>query len=303
MPFLGFHGYSVSSSNYGVWYNDFMGCLIAYPRELELESMHISRVARTKSWPRAPPPTRVQRAKDFLNPVGWVRSALALPGQTKHYVHSKIAGVLGLKTPKKVRDDSKADPWALAMKRENTAVMVRLKKQGVGGSFVVATYHMPCLYYCPPTMSIHASLVVKAVQKWAGGDPYVLMGDFNFMPSGDAYSLVTTGSLPEGSAGLPAYPNPNDPWRIDLEQTVTSAYVLKNKEDPEISYYSRMWGKPMFEDTLDYIFLPSNSDMEVVSVVPVLTKADLKDCDSLPDQDEPSDHLLLGATLRMPLIQ
>lgn len=32
--------------------------------------------------------------------------------------------------------------------------------------FAVATYHMPCMFYLPPAMVIHAALAVQRTQVW-----------------------------------------------------------------------------------------------------------------------------------------
>jgi len=57
--------------------------------------------------------------------------------------------------------------------------------------------------------------------------------------------------------------------------------------------------EPEFIDTLDYIFLSSvaSSSWEVSSVLPLPDRSSVQG--PLPNQEEPSDHLMLAATLRL----
>lgn len=66
-----------------------------------------------------------------------------------------------------------------------------------GESFCVGTYHMPCMFRIPPVMTIHTSMIVKHISRLAGTDPFVLAGDFNFVPDSACYKIVT-----EGGEGL-----------------------------------------------------------------------------------------------------
>lgn len=60
-------------------------------------------------------------------------------------------------------------------------------------SFCVGTYHMPCMFRVPPVMAIHTTMLVKHMARLAGSDPFVLAGDFNFVPDSACYKIVTEG--------------------------------------------------------------------------------------------------------------
>lgn len=59
--------------------------------------------------------------------------------------------------------------------------------------FCVGTYHMPCLFRVPPVMTIHTSMLVRHVSRLSEADPFVIAGDFNFVPGSDCYKIVTEG--------------------------------------------------------------------------------------------------------------
>jgi hypothetical protein len=40
-------------------------------------------------------------------------------------------------------------------------VSVRLRERSSGAVLSVSTYHMPCIYWMPPVMTIHASLAAQ----------------------------------------------------------------------------------------------------------------------------------------------
>ena len=63
---------------------------------------------------------------------------------------------------------------------------------GSSTRFVVATYHMPCLFGSDEkcqTMVMHASWLLQYAQKWAGGLPLVVAGDFNLKPQDATYTV------------------------------------------------------------------------------------------------------------------
>ena len=67
--------------------------------------------------------------------------------------------------------------WAEVMKRQNAAVCVRLVERASGQRFVVATYHMPCLFGSDEkcqVMVAHAALLMQRVQRFAQNDPLVV---------------------------------------------------------------------------------------------------------------------------------
>ena len=233
------------------------------------------------------------------------------------------------------------DPLGYSRGRKNTCVSVLLRPvaggSGSGGSgggggggdgdggvddqsgcFWFSTYHMPCAFWAPPIMTVHAALVAQHVQKLAaggggdgggGGDdggvrapttPLILAGDFNFYPKLPQYELYQRGSLEEGHPACPqSYPE-GLAWRPTLAAPLASAYALRNGEEPAFTNFCISGHQTRFEETLDYIFVSEDS-VGVTATTALPSAEDYADVVSLPTEEEPSDHLLIGATLEIAL--
>ena len=72
-----------------------------------------------------------------------------------------------------------------------------------------------------------------------------------------------------------------------------SAYVLKNKVEPEFTNYAKVKDDPPFIGTLDYIFLSSHWKVNRVKSLPPLEGFQ----GPIPTENEPSDHLLISADI------
>lgn len=74
-----------------------------------------------------------------------------------------------------------------------------------------------------------------------------------------------------------------------------SAYAIKKGSEPDFTNYAQSRGSEPFIDTLDFIFL---SEQWQVSDVMELVH---RDCSGGPfpnlDKDEPSDHVMIAASL------
>jgi endonuclease/exonuclease/phosphatase family metal-dependent hydrolase len=219
-------------------------------------------------------------------------------------------------------------PWDLAKNRVNTMVCLRLRHKDVdesaGLDFLVATYHMPCQFWEPATMTIHTAICLQSLQQLAENRyPHILAGDFNFKPHSPQYALTTTGAFgpmvedpsdPEvdGKASAPPGPlYPNDPFKFTLPRgPYKSAYREALGSEPRFTNYAMTGNqtKP-FCDTLDYIFyrdgekfkkrtarLQAKSALDLTETCDAITGRGLK---SLPSDTEYSDHLLLAAELEL----
>merc|ERR1712070_557215 len=92
-----------------------------------------------------------------------------------------------------------------ASKRHNQMICVRLcpianptptpssSSSSSSSSFVVGTYHMPCMFYKPAAMNIHSMLSVNYIHSFSRGVPYIYCGDFNIKPKSSMYDLITKG--------------------------------------------------------------------------------------------------------------
>jgi len=219
-------------------------------------------------------------------------------------------------------------PWDLAKNRVNTMICLRLRPSGAseddGLDFLVATYHMPCQFWEPATMSIHTVLCFQQLQQLSEGKyPHILAGDFNFKPHSPQYAFVTTGAFPpkvidpedpavDGKASLPADPlYPNDPFQFTLPRgPMKSAYAEVLGKEPRFTNHAmtKDQTKP-FTGTLDYIFFKEGGKNKGKKAT--ITAKSVQDVDpkcqellgqgvkSLPNESEYSDHLLIAADFEL----
>jgi len=179
------------------------------------------------------------------------------------------------------------DVWGLARAKQNKILHIMLKHNSSNTEFAVSTYHMPSKAKNQPLMVIHAALAANAAKKYANGKPYILCGDFNTLPINEGYTLFRTGNT---SLTIPDEGDPK--WEATIEK-LRSAYA-ENGGEPAYTCSSLMNSKPLFQGTIDYIFL--SDKWKVTDVLPVPT---LGDTESIPNATEPSDHVMIGATLSL----
>jgi len=274
----------------------------AYPTAaLETVSVDISRLSDTYqgTWPERP------ERPGILSSL--VSQLLSVPQK-----------LLGIQKDKECH-------WSMAQRRFNVLLTVVLRDRESGQEFCVGNYHMPCAYYAPFVMTMHGDLCLAHVQRMAAASnsgststntkddkddenssphaeqpprPYILAGDFNFKPVDPVYRLLTTGTLGDNDLPTPPSHRPDHaPWKPTLREPVQSAYaVLNNGHEPDFTNYARVGEAPPFIDTLDYIFVaPRGVDVESVLELPHRDQAD----GPFPNADEPSDHVLLAANVRV----
>jgi 2',5'-phosphodiesterase len=234
-------------------------------------------------------------------------------------VHRALEWMRILPDPKQLEWN---DPWNIAEYRNNVLVTLKLQDKDTDKSFVVSNYHMPCCYYVPRVMTIHVDLAAAHVQRLAvsmnnnkNGDdkrssqptslPFILVGDWNIKPNSSSYRLLTTGQMDKGDPDWPS-PKYGMTWEPSAKP-MKSAYQIKEGSEPNFTNYARIRDDEPFIDTLDYIFLSSNSSNDKDD------GSDWKvhDVKSLPHRDEaggpfpnldylePSDHLLIAADLEL----
>jgi hypothetical protein len=141
-------------------------------------------------------------------------------------------------------------------------VTVTLADIPSGCEFTVACYHMPCMFYAPKVMTLHAAWAAERAFQVAEGRPLVLTGDFNLKPGDPAYQLLTSGVV-EDVTGLPSYPEhpgSDSKWTAGSKiKPLMSAYVKVNGREPVFTNWAHEPGKEPFVDCLDYLF--STEDM------------------------------------------
>ena len=243
-----------------------------------------------------------------------------------------LGAKLGLYTPKKPRGGYQRPPktiWQQSQDKNNRMVYFRLApKSGNGQEFGVATYHMPCVFWEPKVMVVHAALAAQRTAALARGAPHVLLGDFNFKPGDAAYRLVTEGTLDESDPHYPAAPA-WEPWRAELEAPMTSAYAAMGGEPAFTNHTVSGMNPAPFTDTLDYIFYSEGFDATAVMPTPP-SSALIEECKApqpggnapptgapplpvgemssalreagvpfCPNFLEPSDHIMIAAELTL----
>ena len=74
-----------------------------------------------------------------------------------------------------------------------------------------------------------------------------------------------------------------------------SAYQVCNGKEPDFTNYAKVKDEPAFIDTLDYIFV--SDQWKVTGVQPTPMRNEVQG--PLPNDDEPSDHILITAELTL----
>jgi len=270
--FFSHRNYVFVSDLYGHKFNGYMGCGLAFPRDrFELQDMSLLCVAEQKKWFSERPFLLWRFVLFFL---GFFRALLL---------------VLRLKFSIIEKRFQESDN-SVSERRYNRIIIAKLKSLRTMKSFVVSTYHMPCEYMRPRTMTTHCILAAQTAQEFADDLPLVLCGDFNITPSTFQYKTLTTGVLDKTHPEYPKLP-PQDNWNPVI-RPMRSAYFVKNGKEPEFTNYA--FTKDTFVGTLDYLFLSHH--WRVKQVVPLPQSTSHFET-PLPTLKEPSDHLCVGANL------
>ena len=108
---------------------------------------------------------------------------------------------------------------------------------------------------------------------------------------------MTRGRLLPGNFAYPP-PPPHEPWRPELPRPLRSAYAEARGAEPDFTNYAltaHMRDGP-FIGTLDYIWLAGDAlAAERADALPHRSVV----AGPYPTADEPSDHVLLAADLRL----
>lgn len=172
-PYFVKNGYHLITALYGNKFNGYMGVGVAVPlAKYDINNVDITRIADVKRMPKkSRDETIVMKMLKTLNSWFW-----------------KLAQTLRLYKPP-------IDMWDSALYRHNQMICTRLQCKDTGRSFVVGTYHMPCMFELPSVMNVHCALSAQHIQRFAKDDPYLYVGDFNIKPDSSQYELLTKGTL------------------------------------------------------------------------------------------------------------
>lgn len=249
------NNYSMFYTLYGNIYNDNMGVCIAYPND------------RYKS-----------NNSEIIN-IG-----LSLTSKTKEkskpsffrnifiYILFSLISLLCSVSDKfrKWYDEKTFNPLSFSQSKRNRLLCINLTDKKIDKSFTMATYHMPCAFKYEKVMLIHGSQVMKMLNDYLNRNDYnhavIFAGDFNIRPNTIEYDNLLNGS---------------DNLKLK------SSYHIYNNNEPE--YTCRTFtslSNSLFSGCIDYIFY--NDEYFYIDHVAKLTNETL-----LPNEHEPSDHLLL----------
>jgi len=273
VPLFEQHGYTCATALTGSQFGGYMGQCIAWPTDkfkaIEVQSIRVSDTV-----------------------AGWSETPYSKPAPpSKGELLSRL--IYGEKPVEKPPFDC----WKEAQKRHNAVVLARLEHKKTKKQFVVATYHMPCLFGSDDkckVMTIHASLLFQQAQRFAKGQPLVVGGDFNIQPPSAQYDFITQGKLDNSH---PQNPQDSSPLGIDLQiSPMRSAYAVHSAE-PEFTNLARnkFSRDGPFIETLDYIFLSDEISVEGIKKLP--PKSEMASVQSYPSALEPSDHVMIYADL------
>lgn len=282
--FFAERGYAVVFAQYGKHHNGYMGVMLAWPTKLyEAVDVEICRLADTAPrdvWPKPKPQSQSLAKFGYLTYQG-------------------LTEILGCRPPES--QGSADGEWFLAQSRFNEAVFAKLKMRGTTNTFSVGTYHMPCLFGTTEkvrAVNIHSRLLLTRLAKFAQGTPVALMGDFNIQPGTSSYQLIENGGSAEGIQKEGSWKEVCILDRLPPAAggRLQSAYKAFHGQEPLFTNYALSGSQTEpFVATLDYIWF-SPEKLQVVACEKLPKKEEVKG--PFPNQDEPSDHLPLHATLR-----
>ena len=280
--------YYLVTGLYGNKFNGYMGVGIAIPKKLyNINDIIINRIADTYIDENS----NVKKYDDNKsnNTSGIFKS---LKNQLKK-ISLTIGSLVGIGKNNVTKE--KLDPWYEANKKMNQMVILQLEKKKQNKSnkdstFYIGTYHMPCMFKLPAVMMIHCAASTQYIQKIANGKPYIYCGDFNIMPDSLMYKMLTSGKGNMTAFNLLPY----NKFKFEVEP-LKSAYKEFNNIEPLYTNFAQTKGSSsLFKGTLDYIFI--SDEWKVQDVVKLPNEYPQA---GLPSIDEPSDHILLGATMSL----
>eukprot|EP00938_MAST-03A_sp_MAST-3A-sp1_P004868 g4868.t1 len=307
------YDYDFICTNYGGDHSNYMGVAIAYPRSrFEMKDGKIFRARDSVEWKRI---WKKRSSSDTSKKWNLATSSLILtaaaafaldldPKTKKTLVTTSLLGSLGICLARsfglvdKPAPRPKQTALEISKSRYNRQIIVTLRDKNLQRDLGVSVYHMPCVFWNQQVMVIHASLCASALSKYAKErelKSYLLVGDFNFSPDSVPYQVITQGKIEKKNKNYPELPKkekwtPND----DLVK-MNSAYAMYDAE-PTYTNHAHAGREPIttYTGTIDYIFC--SPDIKVSSVIP-LPKFEEGKTELCPNAIEPSDHLMIGATL------
>jgi hypothetical protein len=307
----------------------YMGIAIAFPSmSYCLETLNIFNLASTKFWPKYSPVTNETDQTNDGSDDHRHGDLDALSGggdgddEESDFRADKDKSDLGDdvddldlslidNAENEVENERRKAYWRIAQRKKNQMIFIRLcPRQQQTSYFCIATYHMPSAFKYPEVMLIHTKLLKNKVTSLAGEDPFILAGDFNFEPTSPSYSLLTTCAISPDHLHLLPVPIDGIEDRFEIIEAqggegdnqeggimLHSAYVDVLGKEPLYTNYAHPSKRNSsgYCGTLDYLFYDrSRCHVQSVLCIPPLDHP-------IPSGDEPSDHVMIGATFSFKL--
>lgn len=279
--FFANRGFHLLLASHGSYFSGYMGEGLAFPLDLfEAVDLRIERLSDMMEWP-------------FRRKVtGWAGLAETVGSRLRKAIHALMG------SPRPSKQHLVRDPWGHARGRLNRFIFARLRSRTNGAKICIATYHMPCVFWSPPVMVIHSALVVRSFQRLCGGDDGVLAGDFNIKPTDSSYDMILKGKIEHTNEDFPPKcPDgaPPEKWFPMPLAPMKSAYREVLGEEPDFTNFAKVEKQQPFIETLDYMFCSEGVD--IVDVIRLPNRKAVQG--PFPDASEPSDHVMIGATIRL----
>ena len=153
-----------------------------------------------------------------------------------------------------------------AIRRKNVLLGIKLNLEGK--SVWILTYHMPCAFSKQNVMNWHAQECLRQIEELKKECPVILGGDFNSKPGSSVHKMFTSGSM-------------------------QSAYLESDGKEPKATNFVETRRGYQFKACLDFIFYTKNQlKLKSTMILENLDKI-------MPNIEEPSDHLMIGATFAL----
>ena len=180
------------------------------------------------------------------------------------------------------------NPWLTILKRKSWLLAVELEEIETSKQFVLATCHAPLLHKIPHASYLLTDILFTILEKFAGDQPTIILGDFNITPDSEAYHHIV--HTPRPTKCLQSKQTTYF-YQPQMKKGYSSFIKHHSGSEPKFTCRTAMNGDTVFEGTLDYIF---TTNLKIVSSQ-VGTLSD--EPNLYPTQDNPSDHLPLHIDL------
>lgn len=176
------------------------------------------------------------------------------------------------------------DVYQEAAKRDTALLYASFEDKLSNKKFLVHTYHMPCAFWWPSVMTLHAEALLRKVKEVSNGLPYVLAGDFNTCPNTPVYKLITEGTINDKEF------IPSSEWKHASVSPLADIRTLCGV--PFLSTTcARNPSDSVFDEAIDHIFCsPDFSNHSMFYTPP---------SGEMPNSDYGSDHVPVSCTLTL----